>query len=261
MVVHISAPKKTKLESIKMFALTKLNWIKKQQAKMLKKPAKKDYINNEEHYFLGEKYLLNVVQTNKKASVEFINGNIVLYHFNLKYIVRYLINLTSSFWLKSFKKPQAVWIYSFRFLKFLSQKYFVRLINFKVEMVLNIKAGFTQMQIKNLLQNWYRSELKKIVWKLIIKWEKIMNLQIAELHIRQMKTRWGSCHITKKKIVINLELAEKPLHCLEYVVVHEMVHFFERKHNQRFKNYMTYYLPNWQVCKKQLNSILIDKLL
>ncbi len=181
------------------------------------------YINNEEHYFLGEKYLLNVVQTNKKASVEFINGNIVLYHFNLKYIVR--------------------------------------LINFKVEMVLNIKAGFTQMQIKNLLQNWYRSELKKIVWKLIIKWEKIMNLQIAELHIRQMKTRWGSCHITKKKIVINLELAEKPLHCLEYVVVHEMVHFFERKHNQRFKNYMTYYLPNWQVCKKQLNSILIDKLL
>jgi predicted metal-dependent hydrolase len=201
--VRISAPKKTKLESIKMFALTKLNWIKKQQAKMLKKPAKKDYINNEEHYFLGEKYLLNVVQTNKKASVEFINGNIVL----------------------------------------------------------NIKAGFTQMQIKNLLQNWYRSELKKIVWKLIIKWEKIMNLQIAELHIRQMKTRWGSCHITKKKIVINLELAEKPLHCLEYVVVHEMVHFFERKHNQRFKNYMTYYLPNWQVCKKQLNSILIDKLL
>ena len=61
---------------------------------------------------------------------------IVLYHFNLKYIVRYLINLTSSFWLKSFKKPQAVWIYSFRFLKFLSQKYFVRFINFKVEMVL-----------------------------------------------------------------------------------------------------------------------------
>jgi predicted metal-dependent hydrolase len=116
-----------------------------------------------------------------------------------------------------------------------------------------VKANFTQLQIKNLLQKWYRSELTKISWQLIAKWEKTMNLKIAELQIRQMKTRWGSCHIRKKKITLNLELAKKPLHCLEYVVVHEMVHLFEKKHNDRFKNYMTHYLPNWKVCKKQLN--------
>ncbi len=195
--VRISAPKKMKLENIKMFALTKLGWIKKQQVKMLsqKREAKKDYVNNEEHYFLGEKYLLEVVQTSKKPSVEVIDRQIIL----------------------------------------------------------NVKANFTQLQIKNLLQKWYRSELTKISWQLIAKWEKTMNLQIAELQIRQMKTRWGSCHIRKKKITLNLELAKKPLHCLEYVVVHEMVHLFEKKHNDRFKNYMTHYLPNWKVCKKQLN--------
>ena len=197
--VRISAPKRMKLENIKMFALTKLVWIKKQQAKMLsqEREAKKDYVSNEEHYFLGEKYLLEVVQTSKKTSVEVVDGQIIL----------------------------------------------------------SVKANFTQMQIKNLLQEWYRSELKKIVWQMIAKWEKTMNLQIVELQIRQMKTRWGSCHIGKKKIIINLELAKKPLHCLEYVVVHEMVHLFERKHNQRFKNYMTHYLPNWKACKQQLNSL------
>ena len=200
--VRISAPKKMKLENIKIFALTKLGWIKKQQVKMLsqKREAKKDYVNNEEHDFLGEKYLLEVVQTSKKPSVEVIDRQIIL----------------------------------------------------------NVKANFTQLQIKNLLQKWYRSELTKISWQLIAKWEKTMNLQIAELQIRQMKTRWGSCHIRKKKITLNLELVKKPLHCLQYVVVHEMVHLFERSHNQRFKNYMTHYLPSWKVYKQELNSKLFD---
>jgi len=199
--VRISAPKRMKLENIKMFALTKLSWIKKQQAKMLsqEREAKKAYKNNEEHHFLGEKYLLEVVQTSKKPSLEVVDGHIIL----------------------------------------------------------NIKNHFGEAEKKHLLQNWYRKQLTEIVWQLIAKWEKTMNLQIAELQIRQMKTRWGSCHIGKKKIIINLELAKKPLHCLEYVVVHEMVHLFERKHNQRFKNYMTHYLPNWQACKQQLNSLLV----
>ena len=199
--VRVSAPKKMKLENIKMFLLTKLSWIKKQQAKMLNQIiVEKNYTNNEEHYFLGRKYLLEVMQTNKKPSVKVVDEQIIL----------------------------------------------------------SVKANFTQLQIKNLLHKWYRSELTKIAWQLIAKWEKIMNLKISELQIRQMKTRWGSCHIGKKKIIINLELAKKPLHCLEYVVVHEMVHLFERSHNQRFKNYMTHYLPSWKVYKQELNSKLFD---
>ena len=199
--VRVSAPKKMKLENIKMFLLTKLSWIKKQQAKMLNQIiVEKNYTNNEEHYFLGRKYLLEVMQTNKKPSVKVVDEQIIL----------------------------------------------------------SVKANFTQLQIKNLLHKWYRSELIKIAWQLIAKWEKIMNLKISELQIRQMKTRWGSCHIGKKKITLNLELVKKPLHCLEYVVVHEMVHLFERSHNQRFKNYMTHYLPSWKVYKQELNSKLFD---
>ena len=199
--VRVSAPKKMKLENIKMFLLTKLSWIKKQQAKMLNQIiVEKNYTNNEEHYFLGQKYLLEVMQTNKKPSVKVVDEQIIL----------------------------------------------------------SVKANFTQLQIKNLLQKWYRSELIKIAWQLIAKWEKTMNLKISELQIRQMKTRWGSCHIGKKKITLNLELVKKPLHCLEYVVVHEMVHLFERSHNQRFKNYMTHYLPSWKAYKQELNSKLFD---
>lgn len=199
--VRVSAPKKMKLENIKMFLLTKLSWIKKQQAKMLNQIiVEKNYTNNEEHYFLGRKYLLEVMRVNKKPSVKVVDEQIIL----------------------------------------------------------SVKANFTQLQIKNLLQKWYRSELTKIAWQLIAKWEKIMNLKISELQIRQMKTRWGSCHIGKKKITLNLELVKKPLHCLEYVVVHEMVHLFERSHNQRFKNYMTHYLPSWKDYKQELNSKLFD---
>ena len=199
--VRVSAPKKMKLENIKMFLLTKLGWIKKQQAKMLNQIiVEKNYTNNEEHYFLGQKYLLQIVPNSKKPSVKVVDEQIIL----------------------------------------------------------SVKANFTQLQIKNLLQKWYRSELIKIAWQLIAKWEKIMNLKISELQIRQMKTRWGSCHIGKKKITLNLELVKKPLHCLEYVVVHEMVHLLERSHNQRFKNYMTHYLPSWKAYKQELNSKLFD---
>ena len=199
--VRVSAPKKMKLENIKMFLLTKLSWIKKQQVKMLNQIiVEKNYTNNEEHYFLGQKYLLQIVPNSKKPSVKVVDEQIIL----------------------------------------------------------SVKANFTQLQIKNLLQKWYRSELIKIAWQLIAKWEKIMNLKISELQIRQMKTRWGSCHIGKKKITLNLELVKKPLHCLEYVVVHEMVHLLERSHNQRFKNYMTHYLPSWKVYKQELNSKLFD---
>ena len=72
-----------------------------------------------------------------------------------------------------------------------------------------------------------------------------------------MKTKWGSCSPEKRKILFNLELARVPLNCIEYVVVHELVHLKERHHDRHFKNLMTQYLPDWQNSKKQLNDFVV----
>ncbi|MBF0203379.1 MAG: DUF45 domain-containing protein [Desulfamplus sp.] len=78
------------------------------------------------------------------------------------------------------------------------------------------------------------------------------------LQIKQMKTRWGTCNISKQRIWLNLELAKKPLHCLEYVVLHEMIHLLERLHNDRFYKFMGHYLPQWKFCKDELNRLPIS---
>jgi predicted metal-dependent hydrolase len=69
-----------------------------------------------------------------------------------------------------------------------------------------------------------------------------------------MKTKWGSCNIKERRIWLNLELAKKPIECLEYVLVHELVHLLERHHNERFQDYMDQYLPQWRQCREILNQ-------
>jgi predicted metal-dependent hydrolase len=106
---------------------------------------------------------------------------------------------------------------------------------------------------KIILEEWYREELIKKIPFYIHKWEKEMNVSVNEFRIKKMKTRWGTCNIKDKRIWINLELAKRPLHCLEYLVVHEMVHLLERSHNKRFTNFMNNFLPNWKLLRKELN--------
>jgi predicted metal-dependent hydrolase len=69
-----------------------------------------------------------------------------------------------------------------------------------------------------------------------------------------MKTKWGSCNISDKRIWLNLVLAKKPPECLEYILVHELVHLLERHHNRRFKAFMDDYMPNWSLHRDTLNS-------
>lgn len=76
---------------------------------------------------------------------------------------------------------------------------------------------------------------------------------MADWGIKKMKTKWGSCNIKERRIWLNLELAKKPIECLEYVLVHELVHLLERHHNQRFQAYMDQYLPQWRQCREILN--------
>lgn len=81
-----------------------------------------------------------------------------------------------------------------------------------------------------------------------------MGVKVEAFGVKQMKTRWGTCNVVARRIWINLELAKKPPDCLEYIVVHEMVHLLERSHNDRFKAFMDQFLPNWKTIKAKLNK-------
>lgn len=105
-----------------------------------------------------------------------------------------------------------------------------------------------------VLNEWYRQQLKEKIPDLLNHWQPIIGENVTEWGIKKMKTRWGTCNIKQRRIWLNLELAKKPIDCLEYVVVHEMVHLLERYHNDKFKAYMDRYLPQWQSRQKLLNQ-------
>jgi len=100
-------------------------------------------------------------------------------------------------------------------------------------------------------------QLKKEIEKLITKWEEIIDVELSSWSIKKMRTKWGSCNIDKKSILLNLELAKVPVECIEYIVVHEMVHLLERHHNDNFKVYMDRFLPEWRKCKDILDHSVL----
>ncbi len=106
---------------------------------------------------------------------------------------------------------------------------------------------------ERVLTAWYRRRLKEEITPLIAKWEAVIGVEVAEWGVKQMKTRWGTCNIEAQRIWLNLELVKKPLHCLEYVVVHELIHLLERHHNERFVAYMNRYMPLWTHYREELN--------
>ncbi len=122
---------------------------------------------------------------------------------------------------------------------------------------LYIKKDSSIVQRKKVMTEWYRAELKKRIPDLIKKWEKKMNVEVNDWRIKQMKTKWGTCNDEAKRIWINLELIKKPLHCLEYIVVHECCHLLERSHNERFVAYMDKFMPQWRTYKDELNKFIL----
>ncbi|AEI37976.1 M48 family metallopeptidase [Zymomonas mobilis] len=107
------------------------------------------------------------------------------------------------------------------------------------------------------LDAWYRLQLKQALPTLIEYWQPILGVQPEIWRIKKMKTVWGSCNIQAKRIWLNAELVKKPPQCLEYVIVHEMVHLLERYHNQRFKSLMDKFLPDWRERRLLLNKPLV----
>lgn len=120
---------------------------------------------------------------------------------------------------------------------------------------LYVRPKSTAEKCHEILNEWYRQQLKEVIPALITKWEKIINVEVNEWQVRQMKTKWGTCKIDKKRIWLNLELAKKPIQCLEYIIVHEMVHLLERHHNDKFLHYINTFLPNWKQLKSELNTL------
>jgi predicted metal-dependent hydrolase len=196
--VRISVPLRMDMDTIRLFAVSKLGWIRKQQAKLQEqvREAKREYSNRESHYYLGKRYLLNVIENNASQIVVLKHDTIELY----------------------------------------------------------VRENTPPEKSRVILENWYRQRLKELIPDYIKKWEGLINVKVKEFGIKKMKTRWGTCNIKAGRIWLNLELAKKPIHSLEYIVVHEMMHLLERKHNEIFISYMNKYLPEWRFYKEELTK-------
>jgi len=113
----------------------------------------------------------------------------------------------------------------------------------------------TNMEVRQrVLHRWYRQRLKEMIPPLLAKWQPILGVQVTEWGIKKMKTRWGTCNADARRIWLNLELAKKPVQCLEYLIVHELTHLIERHHNDCFIWLMDQHFPNWRQHRQILNS-------
>lgn len=121
-------------------------------------------------------------------------------------------------------------------------------------LVVSVRANSPIKKRAEVLDDWYRSDLKSVLDSMIKKWERELSVAVAEWDVKRMNMRWGSCNRAKAKVIFNLELAKRPLHCVEYVVAHELAHLIERDHNDRFQGILFTHLPNWKDVRKELND-------
>lgn len=200
--VRITAPLRMNMDTIRIYAISKLSWIKKQQQNFLaqEREAPREYLYKEGHYFMGRRYLMKIIEHDAPPFV-------VLKHHTIELYVR----------------PN---------------------------------TEITKRQV--IMDEWYRQELKELAPPIIVKWEKLMDVSINELAIKKMKTKWGTCNREAKRIWLNLELAKKPLHCIEYIIVHELAHLLERSHNDKFVAIMNTFLPEWKHLKNELNQLPVS---
>jgi predicted metal-dependent hydrolase len=196
--VRLSAPLRTNLETIRLFAVSKLGWIKQQQRKLdgQQRETPREYLDRESHYVWGRRYLLQVAENDEPPVVELRHS----------------------------------------------------------KMLLNIRPGTDEDKRQAILDEWYRGQLKKAVPSFIAKWEPLMEVKVNQFFVQKMKTKWGSCNTASKTIRLNTELVKKPVECLEYIVVHEMIHLIVRNHDARFIALMDRHMPGWKVVRQMLNA-------
>jgi len=149
---------------------------------------------------------------------------------------------------------------------FLGQRYRLRVVEHdgparialrgKASIDLFVRRDTTAEKREAVLHCWYREQLNALIPPLLEKWQPV-GVQVAAWGIRKMKTKWGSCNANARRIWLNLELAKKPVRCLEYIIVHELVHLLERHHNDRFHALMDDCMPTWRLRRVELNRGLL----
>ena len=118
-----------------------------------------------------------------------------------------------------------------------------------------VQPGASVDQRRRALDAFYRHQLKERVQKLLPLWQDRAGVEVVDWGVKKMKTKWGSCNTQVRRIWLNLELAKKPPECLEYILVHELVHLLERNHNDRFRAHMDRLLPDWRERRDLLNRM------
>jgi hypothetical protein len=195
--VRISAPGRMNLDTIRVFAISKLDWIKRQQIRLQgqERETPREYLDRESHYLWGKRYLLRVLEMDAAPRVQLIPG----------------------------------------------------------KMLLRVRPRASEDKKQAIVAQFYREQIKAAVPSLLARWAPILGVMVDRFYVQQMKTKWGSCNPRTRAIRINTELARKPQHCLEYIIVHEMVHFVERHHGDRFVNLMDMFIPQWRQHRDELN--------
>ena len=197
--VRVAAPLVVSDEAVRLAVIDKLGWIKRQKAKFAQQPrqSKREMVNGESHYFLGQRYRLRVHEQDGPARVA----------------CRGIANLD-----------------------------------------LFARRGTTADQREAVLLRWHREQLKTLIPPLLDKWQLTLGVKVTDWGVKKMKTKWGGCNPTTRRVWFNLELAKRPVQCLEYLVVHELVHLLERNHTDRFNALMQAHLPRWRRLRALLNE-------
>ena len=123
------------------------------------------------------------------------------------------------------------------------------------KLVMRVRPGTGPEKREALLDAWYREQVKAAVPVLVRKWERVLGVEVARTHVQRMKTKWGGCSPARRTLRLNSELAKKPPHCLEYIVVHELVHLLDHTHGERFIALMDQHLPTWRERRRALNTL------
>ena len=197
--VTIAAPVNMSLDTIRVFAITKLAWIRKQQAKLLQqeREAPREFLDRESHYLWGKRYLLKVSEIDQTPTIELKHS----------------------------------------------------------KMLLHVRPGTSPAKCQTIVEEWYRQQLRQAASPLITKWESRIGVKVERIFVQRMKTKWGSCNHHGRTIRLNTDLAKKPPECVEYIVVHELVHLLEPTHNARFVALMDQFMPKWRSCQDTLNRL------
>jgi predicted metal-dependent hydrolase len=123
------------------------------------------------------------------------------------------------------------------------------------KLILNVNSTMSSEQIQELVNEWYRDQIRKEAPLIIEKWASILGVSVNKLFVQRMKTKWGTCNPDTKGIRLNSELAKKPLEYLEYVILHEMAHLLEPTHNEKFFRLLDHCIPNWRHIRDELNRL------